>query len=159
MIGIVSKEQGCGSDTFRDDPPFYGRFVFEKPLLLYHRSGHFPEPWPGVLGNVSEIKISWTSPWDITFSDGSVASVQRPGCETVGSENFLCADGDRCDAGDFFLDLDANASASLRSRGDLTGSTFKGYTVSVCLGQRWYHTLPLTKMGPLLNLSPTDDLC
>ncbi|CAJ1372945.1 unnamed protein product [Effrenium voratum] len=87
----------------------------------------------GVLGNVSEIKISWTSPWDITFSDGSVASVQRPGCETVGSENFLCADGDRCDAGDFFLDLDANASASLRSRGDLTGSTFKGYTVSVCM--------------------------
>ena len=28
----------------RESPPFYGELVFGKPFLLYHRSGHFPQP-------------------------------------------------------------------------------------------------------------------
>ena len=28
----------------RESPPVYGVLVFGKPFLLYHRSGHFPQP-------------------------------------------------------------------------------------------------------------------
>ena len=28
----------------RESPPLYGVLVFGKPFLLYHRSGHFPQP-------------------------------------------------------------------------------------------------------------------
>ena len=31
----------------RESPPLYRGLVFGRPFLLYHRSGHFTQPWPG----------------------------------------------------------------------------------------------------------------
>ena len=40
--------QGCGikglSQKWESLPSLYGGIVFGRPLLLYHRSGHFPQP-------------------------------------------------------------------------------------------------------------------
>ena len=48
----VRAEQGCGikgsipTSVIQGNLPLYrGVLVFGKPFLLYHRSGHFPQPW------------------------------------------------------------------------------------------------------------------
>ena len=33
----------------RESPRLYWGLVFGKPFLLYHRSGHFPQPWADLM--------------------------------------------------------------------------------------------------------------
>lgn len=91
----------------------------------------------GIVGDPDAMKISWTAEWPVVVSSGVVSSEART-CGTLvsaGSADFLCLDGDRCDVGDSFVDLDANGSAFLpRGRGNLRyGSDLKGYSTTLCL--------------------------
>ena len=91
----------------------------------------------GVLGNVDQMRISWSDPWQITHgSDGTVSTIENFSCQSRSQEReaFLCLNADRCDLGDDSVPLNSQALASLpRARGDLANESFKAYTIAVCL--------------------------
>ena len=95
-------------------------------------------PQQGVLGTMEQMRISWSDPWQVTYSSsGAVLAVQNLSCQSRSPEvsEFLCLNADRCDLGDDSVPLSSQALASLpRARGDLLGNeSFKAYTIRVCL--------------------------
>ena len=79
----------------RGSPPVYGVLVFGKPFLLYHRSGHFPQPCSGGPSRSVCFCFFLNHRWSLRSRRGNLDVIrcllQTPGRGSpnrVGSPNF-----------------------------------------------------------------------